>query len=127
MKYFRAMCTGALVWLCVSISFTILESVPQIKDSLNLQSFFVCLLLVPFAIFGASIFYRNGNKEQGLKVGLIMGITALLLDAVITVPFVEMPRGGSYQSFFSYPILWLMVLINVTTVFFFWKLKIKGS
>ncbi|MBK8393004.1 MAG: hypothetical protein IPL23_28675 [Saprospiraceae bacterium] len=29
-----------------------------------------------------------------------MGITALLLDAVITVPFVEMPRGGSYQSFF---------------------------
>ena len=34
MKYFRAMCTGALVWLCVSISFTILESVPQIKDSL---------------------------------------------------------------------------------------------
>lgn len=127
MKHFRAISTGALVWLCVAISFAVLELVPQLKDSLNQQAFIVGILIVPFAIIGASLYYRNGNKENGLMLGLTMAFTALVLDVIITVPFIEVPKGGSYQSFFSYPALWLMVLINVTTVFFFWKLKIKGS
>lgn len=126
MKYFRAMCTGALVWLCVAISFAVLELVPQLKNSLNQQAFIVGILIVPFAIIAAYLYYRNGNKENGLMVGLTMAFTALMLDVIITVPFIEVPKGGSYQSFFSYPVLWLMVLINVTTVFFFWKLKIQG-
>ncbi len=120
------MSTGALVWLFVAISFAVLELVPQLKDSLNQQAFIVGILIVPFAIIGASLYYRNVNRENGLMVGLTMAFTALMLDVIITVPFIEVPKGGSYQSFFSYPALWLMVLINVTTVFFFWKLKIKG-
>lgn len=52
-------------------------------------------------------------------------LTALILDALITVPFIEIPNGRSYQSFYTYPLLWLLVVINIATVYTFWRLKIK--
>ncbi|MBE8719162.1 hypothetical protein C4F40_00265 [Sphingobacterium sp. Ka21] len=125
MKYFRAISIGAMVWGLLFISFAILGIVPLIKDSLYLQASAVGILIVPFTIFGASIFYKNGNKERGITVGVIMALTALSLDALITVPFIEIPKGGSYQSFYSFPLLWLLALINITTVYLYWKLKIK--
>lgn len=127
MKHFRAIFIGAMVWVLIFISFALLGFVPSIKDSLYLQTLTVGILIVPFAIFGAFIFYKNGNKENGMIIGFIMALTALLLDALITVPFIEIPKGGSYQSFYSFPLLWVLVIINITTVYFFWKLKIKRS
>lgn len=121
----RAILFGALVWLLIFITFGLLDSIPIIKDSLNQQALIVGILIIPFAIVGASLFYRNSNKENGVIVGLIMVATALLLDSLITVPFIEIPNGGSYKSFYSYPFLWLLVLINMATVYFYWSLKIK--
>lgn len=125
MKHFRAISIGAMVWGLTFISFAILGFVPSIKDSLYLQALVVSILIVPFAILGASIFYRNGNKENGMTIGIIMALTALILDALITVPVIEIPKGGSYQSFYSFPLLWFLVLTNITTVYFFWKIKIR--
>lgn len=125
MKYFRTILIGAMVWAFIFSSFAILALVPVIKDSLHLQALVVGILIVPFALFGASVFYKNGNKENGLTVGMIMVLTALILDALITVPFIEIPKGGSYMSFYSFPLLWVLVLINIMTVYFYWKLKIK--
>lgn len=125
MKIFRAISIGTMVWVFIFLTFSILGFVPTIKDSLNLQVLVVGILIVPSAIFGAFIFYKNGNKENGMKVGVIMALTALILDALITVPLVEIPKGGSYQSFFFFPLLWFLVAINITTVYLYWKLKIK--
>jgi len=127
MKYFRTIFTGSLVWLMVFTAFAILGFVPIIKESLDLQASIIGILIVPFAIVGASIYYKNGNKENGLTTGIIMALTALILDAIITVPLIEIPKGGSYQSFYSYPLLWVLVMINIATVYFFWKLKIKPN
>lgn len=125
MKHFRAISVGTMVWAFIFITFAVLGFVPTIKASLNLQVLVVGILIVPYAIFGASIFYKNGNKENGMTVGVIMSLTALILDGLITVPLVEIPKGGSYQSFYSFPLLWLLVTINIATVYFYWKLKIK--
>ncbi|WP_375562058.1 DUF5367 family protein [Bernardetia sp. OM2101] len=127
MKYLRAIFIGGMVWGLILLSFALLEFIPSIQDSLYLQALIVGILLVPFAMFGASVFYKNGNKENGMIIGIIMALTALVLDALITVPLVEIPKGGSYQSFYSFPLLWFLVIINITTVYFFWKLKIKLS
>jgi hypothetical protein len=127
MKHVRAIFIGAMVWVFIFTSFAILGFVPSIKDSITLQAIIICILIVPFALFGASIFYKNGNKENGMTIGIIMTLTALILDAMITVPFIEIPKGGSYQSFYSFPPLWLLVIINIVTVYFFWKLKINRS
>jgi hypothetical protein len=125
MNKIRAILTGALVWLFVFTVFTGLSYVPVIKDSLNQQAIITGILIIPFAIFGASIYYKNGNKDNGFILGIIMVVTALALDALITVPFVEIPNGRSYQSFYTYPLLWLLVAVNLTTVYSYWKVKVK--
>jgi hypothetical protein len=56
-----------------------------------------------------------------------MPLTALVLDALITVPFVEIQNGRSYYSFFSSSIFWIFVDINSTTVYCFWRIKIKNK
>ena len=127
MKNFRAILTGALIWLFIFITFAILGYIPTIKDSLNQQTLIVAIFIIPFALFGASIFYKNGNKVHGLISGTIMSITAIILDALITVPFVEIPKGGSYESFFTFPLFLLLVTINTVTVYLYWFFKIKRS
>lgn len=124
MNKIRAILAGALVWVFVFTSFVILGFLPIIKDSQNLQALLVCVFIIPFTIFVASIYYKNGNNNNGFVVGLKMVVTALILDALITVPFVVIPDGGSYCSFFTYPLLWVLVIVNLSTVYFYWKLKV---
>jgi hypothetical protein len=121
----RAISVGALVWVCIFIAFSALSYLPVIKDSLDKQALIVAVLIVPFAVFGASIYYKNGNKGHGLKVGLIMVATAFFLDALITVPLMEIPNGRGYQSFFTYPLLYLLAAVNVLSVYLYWRLRTK--
>lgn len=123
MNKVRAISIGAFVWLFIALAFAGLGNVPLIKDSLDQQALIISILIIPLALFGASIYYKNGSKGNGFTVGLVMVGTALLLDALITVPFVEIPNGGSYQSFYTYPLLWVLVMINLATVYLFWKVK----
>ena len=125
MNKLRAIFAGAIVWVFVFIAFMVLAYVPIIKDSMNKQSLIVGILIIPFALLGASIYYKNGNKDNGFIIGTIMVVTALTLDALITVPLVFIPNGGNYQSFYTYPLLWLLVAVNLATVYFYWKLKVK--
>lgn len=125
MNSIRAVLSGALVWLLIFITFGMLGAIPVIKESLNQQALIVSVLIIPYAILGASVYYKKSNKENGVIVGLVMVITALVLDALITVPLVEIPHGGSYKSFYSYPLLWLLVAVNMATVYFYWSVKVK--
>lgn len=120
----RAISVGALVWVCIFIAFSVLSYLPVIKDSLEKQALIVALLIVPFATFGAFLYYKNGNKGHGLVVGLVMVATAFSLDALITVPLMEIPNGRGYQSFFSYPLLYLLAAVNVLSVYLYWRFKI---
>ena len=120
----RAIVVGALVWVCIFASFTVLSFLPVIQDSLDKQALIVALLIVPFAVFGAFLYYKNGNKDNGLMVGLVMVVTAFSLDALITVPLMEIPNGRGYQSFFGYPLLYLLAAVNVLSVYLYWRFKI---
>lgn len=120
----RAIVVGALVWVCIFIAFSVLSFLPVIQDSLDKQALIVALLIVPFAVFGAFLYYKNGNKDNGLMVGLVMVVTAFSLDALITVPLMEIPNGRGYQSFFGYPLLYLLAAVNVLSVYLYWRFKI---
>jgi len=126
MNYFRAIFSGFLVWLCVGISFYILDLIPFLHDYFNIQAIIMMIAIVFFAIVSAEFYYKNGTKTNGYKLGFIMSGTALLLDVFITVPFVEIPNGRSYESFFSSPVLWLLAIINALSVSFYWRKKIKS-
>jgi hypothetical protein len=123
MKYIRAIFSGILVWIAVSLSFYILEQILFVKDSFFWQSFMVTIWIVFFAIGSAKFYYSKNYNMSGLQLGIIMSLTSLFLDVLITVPFVEIPNGRSYESFFSSPVLWILALVNVFSVIL-WK---KGS
>ncbi|SHH43000.1 DUF5367 family protein [Flavobacterium defluvii] len=127
MKYFRAIFSGILVWIAVSISFYLLEQILFVKDSFFWQSVMVTIFIVFFAIGSAKFYYLKNYKISGLQLGIIMSLTALLLDVIITVPFVEIPNGRSYETFFTSPVLWILAFVNAFSVFLWRKQNHKKT
>jgi hypothetical protein len=126
MKVVRAILSGSLAWLLVLSTFTAMSFIPGMKDSELQQGWVIGFFIIPFASLGAAIYYKNGDKTNGLLIGLIMVTTALLLDVCITVPLVEIPyNGSSYSKFFTNPLLWVLVAENVAVIYLYWKWKVK--
>jgi RsiW-degrading membrane proteinase PrsW (M82 family) len=109
MKIVRAALSGIIVWILIFASFIAMSFIPVIKDS-ELQQFIVLyVLLIPIGIAGLKFYYRKAYRTSGLLVGVIMAVTALAIDATITLPFVVIPEGGSYAEFFGNSLLWILV------------------
>lgn len=125
MKILKAMSTGILVWLLVVTSFTLLENAPGFKDSLFRQGIAVMIGIPFYSWLTASLFYRRNSQMNGLLVGVFSSLTALSLDVMITVPLIEIPKGSSYQKFFTDPVLWVLAAENIVTFFLYWKLKVQ--
>ncbi|BFM41768.1 hypothetical protein CFS9_04090 [Flavobacterium sp. CFS9] len=83
------------------------------------------VLIIFYAIAAAKFYYQKKHNINGFSLGILMSGTALFLDVLITVPFVEIPEGRSYESFFTSPILWALAFINTFSVYLYWKRKIK--
>lgn len=126
MHYFRGIFSGIIVWLCISISFFVLEHIPPVlKNSFLTQAAIVMVLTVFYAFTAAGFYYKKRYKTNGLRLGIAISGTALLLDVLITVPFIEIPNGRSYGSFFSSPVLWFLALISTFSVYFYWRKKVR--
>lgn len=125
MEKFRAVFVGIFVWTLILILFSIMGLVPAIHDSELTQNLILYVVLIPLVSFGAAYFYKKGDKTNGFIIGAIMAFTGIILDAVITVPFVIIPQGGSYSSFFINPFFFITIIEYVFIVFFYWKIKVK--
>lgn len=99
--------------------------VSEVQDSPILQGLIAAICMIPFILQGTVRYFRTHPKENGLKVGVFAIGTALLFDFFITVPFFEIPNGGSYRSFFLSPVLWGLVLLNFAIIYLYWYLKIR--
>ncbi len=127
MKTKRAILAGVLVWVLGVGVFTMSYFMP-VMDDLDLQSnIALSISLIPFAWIGASIYYRKDNKAHGFKVGFVMVMSAIILDGLITVPFMIIPYGGSYSSFFIAPGFWMIVFEYLIVIILYWRLKVKPS
>lgn len=125
MNYLRAVLSGIILWLFVAVTFFILEHTPIIKDSLNIQTIIICLFIIFYSTIGASFYYKKAISTSGFQVGIIMSLTAILLDTLLFVPLVEFPKGNTYLDFFSNPLLWILASLNIFTVFLYWRKKFK--
>ena len=125
MKIVRAISTGALIWALIFVEWSIMVFAPMLKDMENLQWAISYILLIPIVIFGASLYYKSGDKVNGFILGSVMLATGLILDAIITVPFFIEPQGGSYTSFFltATAITGYAELILIAGVY--WTKKVK--
>jgi len=125
MKIQRAILSGAIIWILIFISFAIMDFVPVIKDSELQKTLILYVLLIPIVLFGVKFYYKKGSKTSGILLGIVVAITGLTLDAIITVPVVIIPHGGDYMSFYLDPLLWGIIIEFILITYLYWKTKVK--
>ncbi|GJQ63729.1 MAG: hypothetical protein SCALA702_27820 [Melioribacteraceae bacterium] len=98
--------------------------VPIIDDP-DLQANLVLMAaLIPAAYTGAYLYYRRGNTTHGLVLGSVLFLSAIVLDAIITVPVFIIPNGGNHLTFFGDPGFWLIGVEYILIVAAYWKFNV---
>ncbi len=125
MNIFKAISVGAFIWMLGATIYSISFFIPILEDPELQANILLAIFLIPIAWYGAGYYFKSVSNSHGIQVGLIMVITAISLDAMITVPFLIIPYGGTYQSFFSAPAFWLIVLEYLFIIALYPKLIVR--
>ena len=116
MKTIRAILTGTIIWILGVGVFVTSFYIPLIEN-LELQSnLALALTLIPLGWMGAKNYHAKYPNSSGFRLAAIMVGTAVLLDALVTVPVLIIPVGGNYGSFFGSASFWLIALEYFTVV-----------
>ena len=125
MKTFKALVIGGMVWFLGVLTYSVSFSLPileNVEQQANLMLFFA---VVPLVWFGSWLYYRKGTQTHGLATGLVFFAMAALLDALITVPLLIIPNGGSYYDFFTDPGFWVIGVEFVGTTVIYRNFKVR--
>ena len=108
-------CKAALIaWTLGVASFVAGYLVPSSDPDLVANTVLFCA--VPLVATVGARFYYQQAESKGLFLGLFMFAVAGSLDAIITVPLLIMPAGGSYKSFYGDPGFWIIGIEYVAAV-----------
>ncbi|WP_435623353.1 DUF5367 family protein [Flagellimonas sp.] len=125
MKTLRTIGIGTLIWILGVTLYTLSFFVPVIEN-LELQANLVLfVMIIPLVWMGCTLYYRNNREAHGLLLGLVFFGISAILDALITVPFLVVPAGGSYQSFFFDINFWLIGLEFILVTVLYWNFKVN--
>ena len=127
MKIIRTILIGIAIWFLAVGAFTLSFFIPWLNDVELQANLFVGLALIPLTWYGAQFYYLAEQKTTGLKVGLIMLLTGVILDAAITVPFLVIPAGGSFYQFFTDLSFWIIALEYLLMVSLYYRIKVKAQ
>lgn len=125
MKTVRALLTGALVWLFGVSAFTAFYELPLMENRYAQANIGLALLVPPLVWFASQLYYNKVKTAHGLKFGLLMLLASATLDALITVPVLIIPFGGSYASFFGSLDFWLIALEFLLVSLIYWYFNVR--
>lgn len=126
MSKIRAIIVGGFIWILGSSFYAASYLFPFLENQELQANLVLALAIIPNAWLGAHIYYKGANIH-GLIFGIIAVLTAILLDAIITVPYIIIPQGGSYQDFFSAPAFWLIAFEYLMVIILYWRIKVRPS
>ena len=127
MKTRSAVAIGALIWFLGVLAFSVSFYVPVLEDMELQANLVLCIAVLPLVWLGARFYYRKGVRTHGFVLGIIFFATAALLDALITVPILILPHGGSYYEFFTDMGFWGIALEFVGTAVLYWYFNVKRT
>lgn len=127
MKIKRAFLAAVLVWVIGVSVYSASYFVHILADPELQANILLTLAVIPASLLGAFIYYKNGQQTHGLRLGAFMFATAMVLDAIITVPLFIMPLGGTHFTFFMDLGFWLIALLYIGMVALYWKLKVAEA
>ncbi|HCX20712.1 MAG: hypothetical protein CMB80_07695 [Flammeovirgaceae bacterium] len=125
MKSLKAVLIGVFIWFLGASFYTASYLFPFLKNVELQANLTLAIALIPNAWLGARLYYRWQPNAHGLQLGLVVLLTAILLDALITVPFFILPAGGSYLSFFGTASFWLIAIEYLLVVYGYWRIKVQ--
>ncbi len=127
MKKIRVIGIGMGIWGLGVSAFVSSFFIPLLKDAQQQANLVLFLAVIPLVWYGTKLYYKSGSITNGFKVGLAFFLVAAILDALITVPFLVIPSGGSYQEFFLNLGFWVIGLLFIGVATVHWYLKVKRT
>jgi len=127
MKPLRTIGLGIIIWITGVSIYTISFYIPILEDPEFQANILLSLGILPVVWFGAKQYYKTKSATKGYWLGLAFFLTAAVLDALITVPFLIIPNGGTYYSFFTAAGFWLIGMEFIITSTAYWYSKVKGK
>ena len=125
MKTVKALAIGTFVWILGVSAFSTIYMLPIMEDRYLQANIGLALAVPPLVWLGAWIYYKREKSAHGLKLGLLMLMASATLDALITVPMLIIPYGGSYASFFGSLDFWLIAIEFILVSLTYWYLNVR--
>ena len=124
MKTKRAILLGIVIWIIGILFYSISFFVPIMENADTQANFVLFIIVMPLVWFGCSFYYKKDPKTHGFKVGQTMLLTAVALDAIITVPILVIPNGGSHYSFFTSLGFWIIAFEFLVIAVLYWYTRV---
>ncbi|WP_203258430.1 DUF5367 family protein [Hyunsoonleella ulvae] len=124
MKLLRAITIGTIIWGFGVSLFNLSFYIPILEDAQQQANMVLFLMVMPLVWYGARFYYRKDKHTHGYWVGQAFFLTAMVLDAVITVLVFIIPNGGSYYEFFTDLGFWIIGVEFITITVLYWYTKI---
>ena len=125
LNFKHALLSALVIYVLGIVAYVGSYFVPILEDPELQANLVLMIAMIPIVLLGAALYYRRGHTTNGLSLGVAMFLVAMILDAIITVPFFIMPYGGSHRSFFGDPGFWLIALEYIAVVIVYSKFKSK--
>ncbi|WP_347923937.1 DUF5367 family protein [Pontimicrobium sp. SW4] len=123
MKTKRAILIGIAIWIIAILFYSTSYYVPILEDP-DLQANVVLFVVVmPLVWLGCTYYYKSDSKTHGFIVGQTMLLTAVALDALITVPVFVIPNGGNHYSFFTSLGFWIIAFEFLIVATLYWYIR----
>ena len=127
MKLLKTISIGIIIWILGVSIYTISFYIPILEDSELQANIFLSLGILPILWLGTKLYYRNKSNTKGYLLGLAFFLIATILDALITVPVLMAPYGGTHYSFFTAIGFWLIGLEYVATTTLYWFTEVRSK
>jgi len=108
MKTIRAIILGIAIWIIAILFYSISYAIPILENPDTQANVVLFVVVMPLVWYGCFFYYKKDHKTHGLLVGQTMLLTAVALDALITVPLFVIPNGGNHYSFFTSIGFWII-------------------
>lgn len=127
MKTKRAILLGIAIWIIGILFYSISYYVPILESADTQANIVLFVVVMPLVWLACSFYYKKDNKTHGFKVGQTMLLTAVVLDALITVPFFVIPRGGNHYSFFTSVGFWIIAFEFLLVSSLYWYARVYSN
>ena len=127
MKQVKAIGIAMIIWIIGVSIYTVSFYIPILEDPELQANILLSLGILPIIWFGAKLYYRTKSTTKGYWLGLVFFLTAAVLDALITVPYLIVPNGGTYYDFFTASGFWLIGIEFIITTSVYWFSKVVSN